>query len=102
MHLIQFLLPLYDNDHHAFPRAMFDQVRTELTEKFGGVTAFLQAPVQGFWKESSDDVVRDDLVIFEVMDERLDRAWWSGYREDLKKRFRQEEILVRAVVVERL
>lgn len=102
MHLIQFFLPLYDNDRQAFPRAMFDEVRTELTERFGGVTAFLQAPVQGFWKESSEEVVRDDLVIFEVMAEELDREWWGEYREDLKERFRQEEVLVRAVEVERL
>jgi hypothetical protein len=102
MFLIQFLLPLYDNDGQGFPRAMFDAVREELTGKFGGVTAYLRSPAQGFWKESGDEVVKDDLVIYEVMTEELDREWWWSYREQLAQTFRQEEILIRASEVQRL
>ena len=102
MFLIQFLLPLYDNDGNGFPRSMFDRVREELTTEFGGVTAYLRSPAQGFWKESDDDVVKDDLVSYEVMIEKLDREWWKRYREGLAERFRQEEILIRASEVERL
>ena len=40
MHLIQLFLPLYDNDGQAFAKPLFDTVRGELTERFGGVTAF--------------------------------------------------------------
>ena len=47
MHVVQFLLPLRDNERRAFPRADFEKVRTELTEHFGGVTAFLQSPASG-------------------------------------------------------
>ncbi|HEX5751879.1 MAG TPA: hypothetical protein VFZ09_37005 [Archangium sp.] len=90
MHLVQFLLPLRDNERRAFPRADFEKVRTELTEHFGGVTAFLQSPASGAW------------LLFEVMVERLDREWWSGYREELERRFRQERIVVRALGAETL
>ena len=39
MYLIQFLLPRYDNLKRPFPSAEFEKVRTELIERFGGVTA---------------------------------------------------------------
>ena len=61
MHLIQFLLPLRDNEGRAFGRADFERVRTELTERFGGVTAFLQAPAQGAWKEEGE-TTRDEVA----------------------------------------
>jgi hypothetical protein len=41
-------------------------------------------------------VRRDDLVSFEVMTETLDRDWWRNYREQPDKRFRQQEIVMRA------
>ena len=101
MHLIQFLLPLRDNEGHAFGRADFERVRTELTERFGGVTAFLQAPAQGAWKEEGE-TTRDEVVLYEVMVENLERAWWKDYRAQLERRFRQETLLVRALGVETL
>ena len=42
------------------------------------------------------------MLLFEVMVERLDRTWWSGYRVELERRFRQERIVVRALGVEML
>jgi hypothetical protein len=27
----------------------------------------------------------------------LDRAWWSAFRKDLERRFRQETVIVRAL-----
>ena len=47
-------------------------------------------------------VRRDDLVTFEVMVETLDRDWWRQYREQLARRFRQQEIVMRASSVELL
>src|SRR5690606_24272515 len=67
MHLIEVLLPVYDNKGIPFPRGMFDEVRRELTDQFGGVTAFVRAPAEGLWKEEDGAVVRDDIVLFEVM-----------------------------------
>ena len=102
MHLVQLLIPIYDNEGKAFPKTLFDALRVDLTKRFGGVTAFLRAPAEGLWTEGAGQVARDDIVILEVMTETLDREWWGGYRKDLEKRFRQEELIIRASVVERL
>lgn len=96
MHLIQLLLPLYDNAGSRFPQEPYQQVRNELVERFGGLTAYAQAPVSGLWQESDEHTVRDDLVIYEVMAEDLDAVWWSQYRAMLEARFRQEQIVIRA------
>ena len=102
MHLVQLFLPLYDAGGRRFPRALFDAVRAELTERFGGVTAFSRAPATGLWEDDDGDVQRDDVVLFEVMADHVDHAWWRHYRESLEQRFRQDEVLVRATAVERL
>jgi hypothetical protein len=99
VHLIQILLPLYDNDGAALPRALLDGVRKELAERFGGLTAFTRAPAEGHWRDAGE-TRRDDIVVFEVMAERLERDWWRGYRRELESRFRQEEIVIRAQEIE--
>jgi hypothetical protein len=101
MHVVQFLLPLRDNERRPFARADFEKVRAELTERFGGVTAFLQSPAMGAWKDEGE-TVRDEMVLYEVMVERLDRAWWSGYRAELERRFQQERVMMRALGAETL
>lgn len=101
MHLVQFLLPLRDNERRPFPRADFEKVRAELTERFGGVTAFLQSPAMGAWKDEGE-TVRDEMVLYEVMVERLERGWWSGYRAELERRFQQERVMMRALGAETL
>jgi hypothetical protein len=77
-------------------------VRAELTERFGGLTAYTRAPAQGLWAEDGGPPARDDIVVHEVMAETLDRAWWAGYRRTLEQRFAQDELVVRAHSVERL
>ena len=99
MHLVQLFLPLRDNTGSAFPAALFSGVRTELTDAFGGVTAYQRAPVTGLW-EDDETVVRDELDLFEVMVETLDRDWWRRYAAELARRFRQDEILARALPCE--
>ncbi len=101
MHLIQILLPLRDNEGQAFDSAAYGRVRSELAERFGGITTFTRAPAEGVWKEGGR-TSRDDLVVFEIMAPSLDRAWWEGYRGELERRFRQEAIVVRAMRVDML
>jgi hypothetical protein len=96
MHLVQLLLPLYDNAGAQFPKALYQLVRTELVERFGGLTAYAQAPISGLWQDQEDSVVRDDLIIYEVMTDDLDAAWWSQYRATLEQRFRQDQLVIRA------
>ena len=102
MNLIQLLLPLYDNNKEPFTPEEFDRVRDELAKRFGGITAFRRSPAEGVWREGQSDVSRDEVVIFEVMTEQLNREWWSGYRKELEKRFRQEQLIIRATQVEQL
>jgi len=102
MQLVQLFLPVYANDGSPFPKAQFDAVRTELTDKFGGVTAYLRSPAVGLWEDADGDVCRDDVILFEVMANALDRPWWNSYRHTLEERFRQDEVLVRATEIERL
>jgi hypothetical protein len=97
MHLIQTLLPLYDNAGKQFPKDLYIQVRRELVERFGGLTVYTRAPLQGLWREDDrSDTVQDDLVIYEVMTEDLDTTWWRRYRSMLEKRFEQEALLIRS------
>ena len=102
MHLIQLFLPLYDNQGQAFPHALYDAVRAELAEAFGGVTAYTRAPATGLWEDDAGRVQRDEVVLFEVMVDAIDRGWWRAYRHGLEQRLRQDEVLVRATRVERL
>ena len=100
-YLVEILLPLFDNEGRRFGRELFGQVREELVERFGGLTAFTRSPAEGVWDEG-EGRSQDEIVIFEVMAEALDRGWWRAYREELERRFRQDEIVVRARTVERL
>lgn len=100
MHLIQILLPLYDNDGNPFPHGEYEQVRHELTERFGGITTYVRSPAEGLWKESATRTVHDEIVIFEVMTEQLDQRWWREFREELCKRYRQVSLIVRATRIE--
>ena len=100
MHLVQLFLPLRDTAGKPFPAVLFGAVRNEMTDAFGGVTAYQRSPATGLWEDGDDEVKRDELVLFEVMVESLDRAWWKHYAADLAARFRQEEILVRALPCE--
>jgi len=102
MYLIELLLPTYDNDGQRFPKSDLDRVRRELTGHFGGVTAFVRSPAVGLWTDEAGQVRRDELAIFEVMADTLDRDWWGDYRRQLERRFRQQEIVVRAMTFDRL
>jgi hypothetical protein len=102
MFLIQFLLPTRDNAGQPFAQREFDRIRQELTERFGGVTAYLRSPAVGLWADDSGSIRRDDLAIFEVMAQALDHAWWRQYRFQLEQRFRQDEVVMRATSFERL
>jgi hypothetical protein len=102
MFLVQLLLPLYDNGGRRVPHEHFARVRNELTERYGGVTAFFRSPAQGTWKEESGAHDFDEIVMCEVMVQSLDRSWWAEYRRALEERFGQRELIVRALELERL
>lgn len=101
-HLIQILLPIHLRDNTPVPAEMFARVRGELTERFGGVTAYSRSPATGLWKTPDDEIERDQVIMIEVVVDVFDREWWSSYREQLELRFGQEEVLARALAMERI
>lgn len=96
MYLVEIFLPTFDNAGNRFPKDAFDRVREELTDRFGGVTAFLRSPAIGLWQDNSGAIHQDEIAVFEVMADKLDRIWWHEYRLQLEERFRQDEIVIRA------
>jgi hypothetical protein len=95
MHLVQVLLPLFDNEGRPQNVEHHDRVRQELTERYGGLTAYTRAPAEGFWKDAGL-TRKDQIVVLEVMVPRLLTGWWRTYRTELEKRFQQEKIVIRA------
>jgi hypothetical protein len=102
MHLIQILLPIQARDGSPLPAALFARVRTELTEQFGGVTAYSRSPATGLWKRDDEAIERDQVIMVEVVVDTFDREWWQRYRAQLEVRFGQEEVHVRALAMERI
>jgi hypothetical protein len=95
MHLVEIFLPLTDNDGKRFPQSAFGSVEKQLTERFGGVTAYPRAPASGVWKTSQSEKQEDEFIVYEVMTEEMDEMWWKSYRENLETVFRQEKLIIR-------
>ena len=101
MNLVQMLLPLRNNDGHAFGKPLFEEVRSDLADHFGGVTTYMRAPATGIWEDDGEQV-KDDVVIFEVMVDHIEREFWRLYRLELQEKFEQDVIVVRAQKIEML
>lgn len=102
MHTVQILLPLYSPEGEPFPKKYFNDLKAELTEKFGGITVYTRSPATGFWKENEETIVKDDIIIYEVMATVLEKDWWKSFRKRLEQLFLQDEIVVRAWQIETL
>jgi hypothetical protein len=92
MHLVQILLPLFDNDGRA-------------TSSPGASAASPPSPAlppRACGGGTGGRTSRDEVVVLEVMVPDLDGAWWRAYREGLEARLRQEEVVVRALPMARL
>lgn len=94
-YLIQILLPLYDNAGNRFPEEAYTEVRSDLTDRFGGLTAYSRSPAEGLWARGVQTKI-DDIVVFEVMVQALDRDWWRDYKQQLERLFRQDKLVLRA------
>jgi hypothetical protein len=100
MHLIEIFLPVNDNEGRKQPVELFTQVRQELVDQFGGLTAFTRSPAKGLWDNGGNGRHEDDIVIYEVMTEVVDPGWWRNYKAELERRFKQEELMIRSQQVE--
>lgn len=102
LHIVEIYLPLKDREGRPQPREAFVQTREELVGRFGGLTAFTRSPAQGLWEPREGEREKDEIVIFEVLADRIDRDRWADYRRRLEERFGQDEILIRSHAAERL
>ena len=102
MVLIQILLPVSTSQHDDSGREAFARTRKELTDRFGGMTAYLRAPAVGVWTSPDGEREKDDVVMVEIVTDRFDRPWWREYARALEQRFAQEAIHVRALAAELL
>lgn len=87
-------LPLQYNDGASIEPDKYDETRRELIEQFGGLTVLLGSGSAEGWWVLGDKVYRDEIRIFRVLSAAHDQAFWDEYKERLRARFRQEDILV--------
>ena len=77
-------------------------MRVELTERFGGVTAYSRNPATGLWKRDDEAIERDQVIMVEAVVDAFDRDWWTAYRERLEVRFGQAEVHARVLAMEKI
>jgi hypothetical protein len=100
--LIELFLPLNRRDGLPIDQAVFDRIKKNLTERFGGVTAFALAPAEGVWKSPTSETVEERVAVFQVMVKEIDVGWWRACRQDLERELDQEEILVRSLYMNKI
>ena len=95
MHIINIYLPQVNEAGMAFDEAIYLSIRTELIQKFGGLTQYDQVPAIGYWKENADKPISKDLVIhYEVICNKLTKKYWADFRRRMEKIFQQTQILI--------
>jgi hypothetical protein len=102
MHLIEIFLPLFNNSKRGFDPSIYDTLELELKDKFGGVTFYRNTPAEGLWKDEAGKTNYDELIIAEVMVNKLEMEWWQQLKVRLEQTFQQKEILIRVFEFEKL
>jgi hypothetical protein len=100
--LIQILLPLRNEKGKSFPQELYTELRSELTDKFGGITIYTRSPATGLWKNEKDNIERDMIVIYEVIADGFDRKYWQGLKVHLEDQFRQDQLIIRSMDIDLL
>jgi hypothetical protein len=86
-YLVEIFRPLADKAGETFPTEKFSRVVEELKRKFGGVTVYDRSPAKGKTITSSDDI-----VVFEVMTDDLERAWGPPAGRRLEAKLRTKSV----------
>ena len=74
MFLVELFMRLSDIDGERFSHSIFDEIERILTDRFGALTSYPRAPASGIWTHASGSA-HDELVVYEVMAEKLDKRW---------------------------
>lgn len=94
------LLPLYDNEGQPFSDELYKAIRLELTERFGGLTAYSRSPATGLWKNDDEEVKVDKMIVYEVIADDVEKKFWKSFKEILKAQFKQEDMIIRCTDIE--
>jgi inorganic pyrophosphatase len=95
--LIQLFLPVVDRDGRPFPKKFFDQVKKKLAEKFDGLSVYTNSVADGYWKNDTNSIEKDQLLVYEVMANKIDLNYWAKLKASLEKQFKQELVVVRCL-----
>jgi len=95
-------LPLVYNTGAPIEEQKFIQTRKDLFSKFEGLSVIPpNVLVEGYW-QSDGITYRDQNVIFKILTIEDEDDFFSQYKEILRKRFDQEEILIVKTPAEKL
>jgi len=87
-------VPLYSNRGVPLPPTQLARLKKRLVKRFGGLTYFPQK-TEGFWKIGAV-TFRDEVVILRVLceEKRSVQLYWSSLKEELKKSWKQNDVLI--------
>jgi hypothetical protein len=87
-------VPLTHNDGTPVDPKVLVQLRERLLAEFGGLTFFPQ-PNDGFWTFGGV-TYRDEIVVYRVLSDRVRvaRRFFREFKEELKRKLKQKEILI--------
>jgi inorganic pyrophosphatase len=92
---IELFIPLINPKGKPYNEEKYNRLNATLTKKFGGLTVYSRAPVEGLWKKSAHNTITDNMIIYEVMTSTIDRIFWNSFKKYVGKEFNQEEIVIR-------
>jgi hypothetical protein len=96
-------VPLNYNDSSEVEDWKLVEVERNLFEKFRGLTCFpTNLPLRGLWTKG-ELVYQDKIILYMVIDfsaSEENLSFMQQYKDVLKERFRQEEILITSQVIE--
>lgn len=100
---IDILLPLYYNDGRKLEEEKFYQTNLELSKRFGGCTALM--PTKGTWIDPENKQVYNDInsgffTIAPKTDETI--GFLKSYKEILKERFQQTDVMMTVQDIQRI
>ena len=73
--------PGQSTSHRLIESRPFEIVKDDLTQRFGGVTTYTRSPAERRWRGDRTHI--DDVVVFEVLCNDIDRHWWNVYGSGL-------------------
>jgi len=93
-------LPLQYNDGREIETEKLLEVRAELLGRFRGITLLQETnPLQGLWQHQ-DQHYSDEIITVTVLDfARESQAFFTNYKEVLKQRFEQIDLLIYFYIV---